>query len=536
MYDRAQRGERKDTRVIQVLLIEDSPGDARLIREMLAEPDRFSLKHSGTLSEGLAALRKNTYDVILLDVGLPDSHELDSISEIKKAAPAASVIMLTGLDDERSAISSLQLGAQDYLVKGQIDNNLLIRSIRYAVERKQIEEELRKHREELMVLVEERTMELQKSNVALLQEIAERKKVNELLENIFSNVHVLIAYMDTDFNFIRVNNKYAEADEREPAFFIGRNHFDLYPDKENEAIFRKVAETGTPFFVRAKPFRYPEHPERGTSFWDWSLVPIKDAGGNVTGLVLSLINVTENITLYSELMRSEHLASVGRLAAGVAHEVNNPINGIINYAEMLLGKFEAGSKEHDIANRILKESDRIAGIVSSLLSFAREHHEEKKPVHISDILSDSLALTETQMKKDGVRLELDIPPSLPAVIAQPQHIEQVFLNIIQNARYALNRKYPSAHRDKVLEIAARTETVDSTPFVRITFHDQGTGIPEEIKNRIMDPFFTTKQESGGAGLGLSISHGIISEHGGKIDIKSCEGKFTQVIIDLPVQG
>lgn len=526
-----------DTKKIQILLIEDNPGDVRLIREMLkdAAPLHCSLVHFGNFSEGLASLTKNIYDIILLDIGLPDSSELDSISEIKKASPATPIIMLTGLDDEQSAISSLHLGAQDYLVKGQTDSNLLARSIRYAIERNQIEKELKRHREELMILVEEQTAELQKSNMALLLEIAERKKINELLENVFSNVHVLIAYMDTDFNFIKVNKKYAESDGREPAFFHGKNHFSLYPNKENEAIFRRVVETGTPYFVRSKPFRYPEHPERETSFWDWSLKPVKDADGKVSGLVLSLIDVTENITLYSELMRSEHLASVGKLAAGVAHEVNNPINGIINYAEILLGRCDPGSKEHDIAQRILKESDRISGIASGLLSFARGSCEEKKAVHISEILSDSLSLAKAQMEKSGIKIALWLPPDLPPVVAQYQHIEQVFLNLINNACYALNKKYPGDHKDKLLDIRAEPAKVDKKPFMRITFHDHGIGISDGIKNRVMDPFFTTKHGSEGTGLGLSISHGIISDHGGKITIESSEGKFTKVIIDLPLK-
>ena len=521
---------------IHILLIEDNPGDARLIEEMLAEAasTQFSLKHSASLSEGLVSLSENTHNVILLDLGLPDGNGLDSVNEITKVAPMIPVVMLTGLDDEKTAVSALQFGVQDYLVKGRIDSDLLARSIRYAIERKQIEEELRRHREELMTLVEERTAELQKSNMALLMEIAERKKVNELLENIFSNVHVLIAYMDTDFNFIRVNNKYAEADEQEPEFFIGRNHFDLYPDKENEAIFRKVAETGTPFLVRAKPFRYPNHPERGTSFWDWSLVPVND-GGNVTGLVLSLINVTENITLYSELMRSEHLASVGKLAAGVAHEINNPINGIINYAQLLLNRFNKKKKEHDIAARIIKESDRIAGIVRSLLSFARVNKEGKKPVHVTEILSDSLLLSETQLKKNGVKIEVHIDKNLPLIIAHPQHIEQVFLNLISNACYALNLRYPAKHEDKLIRISAEAATIHHRPHVRVTFYDQGIGIPSEIKNKIFDPFFTTKSGREGTGLGLSISHGIIMDHEGGINIDSVENKFTRIVIDLPAQ-
>ena len=114
---------------------------------------------------------------------------------------------------------------------------------------------------------------------------AELTKANELLERIFSSIHVMIAYMDKDFDFIQVNRAYAEADERDPVFFVGKNHFALYPNEENEAIFRQVVETGQPYYTFDKPFEYPEHPERGVTYWDWSLQAVKEADGKVSGVV-----------------------------------------------------------------------------------------------------------------------------------------------------------------------------------------------------------------------------------------------------------
>ncbi|MGD2253974.1 MAG: PAS domain-containing protein, partial [Anaerolineales bacterium] len=132
-----------------------------------------------------------------------------------------------------------------------------------------------------------------------------KREINEGLERMLDHTHVLVAYLDPDFNFLKVNRAYAEADEREPDFFPGKNHFDLYPNEENLAIFQNVVQTGEAYFTEARPFEYAEHPERGVSYWDWSLIPIKDDGGKVTGLVLTLENVTEKKKAELALRASE---------------------------------------------------------------------------------------------------------------------------------------------------------------------------------------------------------------------------------------
>jgi len=157
--------------------------------------------------------------------------------------------------------------------------------------------------------------ELEKRVKELEKEGAERKgteeavrDTNELLEKIFSTTHLLIAYMDTDFNFLCVNHAYAAADGREPEFFVGKNHFDLYPYEDNESIFSRVVEKGEPYTVYANPFEYTEHPERGVTYWDWTLQPVKDASGKVQGLVLCLLDVTERIKAEMELRKHrDHL-------------------------------------------------------------------------------------------------------------------------------------------------------------------------------------------------------------------------------------
>lgn len=166
--------------------------------------------------------------------------------------------------------------------------------------------------------------------IAVNEDITERKRKEsellnskELLERVFSSVDLHIAYMDRDFNFIRVNRAYAEADGRPPEFFAGKNHFELYPNPENEAIFKKVVETGEPYYVYGKPFSYPEHPEKGVTWWDWSLQPVKEQNGIVSGLILSLVNVTEHKRAEEELKK--HRERLGELVDESTAELKQEI-------------------------------------------------------------------------------------------------------------------------------------------------------------------------------------------------------------------
>ncbi|MCK5505650.1 MAG: response regulator [Thermodesulfovibrionia bacterium] len=237
----------------------------------------------------------------------------------------------------------------------------------------------------------------------------------------------------------------------------------------------------------------------------------------------------------AEAARASHLAALGELAAGVAHEINNPVNGIINYAQLLINKSKPDSEEQDVACRIIKESERIANIVMKLLSFARDSKEERHSVNIDEIISTSLALTGTQLSKDGINLKVNIQKKLPRIIAQPQQIVQVFLNVISNSRYAFCQEHKGTNEDKIIRITAKEIAVDDSRYIQIIFHDNGSGIPAGIMDKIINPFFTTKPDGVGTGLGLSISHGIINNHGGKITVESLEGEFTEVVVELPVE-
>lgn len=271
----------------------------------------------------------------------------------------------------------------------------------------------------------------------------------------------------------------------------------------------------------------------GESVLDIRAFPIKE-NKDVISVLLLVCDVTVKMAIQADAQYACHLLSLGELAASVAHEINNPVNGIINYGQILVNECGPESMERDLGRRILKEGERIGRLVKSLLSYAHERRKEKRATQVAAILEETLALTQAQIRKDGIQLVLDFPESLPEVTANLQQVQQGFINIISNARYALNEKYPGWHKDKCLAISGESVMVEGCPFVRVAFLDQGGGISAEKLSFLTKPFFSTKPFGKGTGLGLSITQKIIDDHEGHLRFESVEGEFTRVIIDLPV--
>lgn len=359
------------------------------------------------------------------------------------------------------------------------------------------------------------------------------------LKTIFENFPVGIVYLDDTFRIISSNKFFNDFTGFGDEELTGKICYEVVGEYAADPK-KQGAEKICSFCKKNEctSLKKPVTMERPIvdKFIRVTTIPELDEKGNICRFMEIIEDITARKQAEAEAVRASHLAALGELAAGVAHEINNPINGIINYTQILLNKSTEGEREHDIARRIIKEGDRIANIVRNLLSFARDNKGERVPANIADIISETLGLTDIQLRKDGIILRLNIPKSLPAVFVQPQQIEQVFLNIISNARYALNHKYEGTHEDKILEILVQEVTDLPRPHLQVIFHDRGTGIHPDIMDKIMNPFFSTKPGGIGTGLGLSISHGIISDHGGRLVIDSVEGKFTKVTVELPVRN
>ena len=265
-----------------------------------------------------------------------------------------------------------------------------------------------------------------------------------------------------------------------------------------------------------------------------SFTPLSTEGEKI--MIMSLRDLSlrrkleaEREEMQRQLYQSSKMASIGELSAGVAHEINNPLNGIINFAQLLKDEERPLSEfEQQMIDGIIDEGERIAKIVRGLLTFARTDAHQLGHVHFADSIKTSIALFGRQFEKDDITVEIDLQPDLPFVRADGSRLRQVVVNMISNAYHALKAKPDNPLERKVFRITARKAGKN----VRVEFYDNGVGIKREDLSKVFDPFFTTRRETGGTGLGLSVSFGIIRDFGGSISVESEFGKFTRFTIEL----
>jgi signal transduction histidine kinase len=236
-------------------------------------------------------------------------------------------------------------------------------------------------------------------------------------------------------------------------------------------------------------------------------------------------DITERKKMEERLIETDRLASIGELAAGIAHELNNPLTSVIGFSQLLMEKDVADDVREDI-KVIYGEAQRTAQVVKGLLTFARKHAPVKQLVNINSIIEKVLELRAYQQRLSNIQVNTRFAPDLPEIMADYFQLQQVFLNIIINAEHFMIE----AHNRGTLTIT--TERIRD--IIRASFADDGPGISKETLGHLFDPFFTTKEVGKGTGLGLSICHGIITEHGGRIYAKSKSSKGATFVVELPI--
>jgi PAS domain S-box-containing protein len=388
----------------------------------------------------------------------------------------------------------------------------------------------------LLRLVNHQQRELQESE----------KRYRALFEHASDAIGVVTA---ADHLLVDINKKFSTILGYDQSYLIGKHVCELFEDYRgglaSPASLEQVACEPSPGSELDMPAWMQGRQLTIRTAAGVALVVAVSGSAISTGkeklFILIIRDLTEHLMIERErqemqrqLFQTSKLASIGELSAGVAHEINNPLNAMINFAQLLQDDGVArDDTEQQMLSGIIDEGSRIAKIVRDLLTFARQDPHTPAQVAISDVVQSSVSLFGHQLEKDNIRVEVDIRPATLPVRADASRLRQVMVNIISNAHHALKA---SAADKKLLRILANNIERGAQPVVRVEFYDNGSGIRPEHLDKVFDPFFTTRRDSGGTGLGLSLSFGIIHDYGGEIRVESERGSFTRFIVELPADA
>ncbi|MBF0445102.1 MAG: response regulator [Magnetococcales bacterium] len=361
-------------------------------------------------------------------------------------------------------------------------------------------------------------------------------ETKNLLERIFSNLHTSIVYLDSQFNFIRVNERYAKDCGHPVEFFTGKNHFDLYPHKENQAIFQRVVDTGEPFSILAKPFEFPDHPEWGVTYWDWTLTPLKKKDGTVETLVFHLMDVTDQKQIEIALRMSKEQAVAANQAkseflAVMSHEIRTPLNAVLGMADVLMetNLDVEQSRYMEVLNRA---GENMLYLIEDILDLTQIEYGlislEKQSVDLPGLVRTAIEIQAQNAERKGLILNYRINPEVPDLInSDPKQIRQILLNLLGNAV-----KFTDQGN---VDLAVSQPDHQTLLF---SISDTGIGIPKEKQELIFEPFSladaSTTRRHGGAGLGLSLCKRLADAMGGRIWVESELGIGSTFHFSIPL--
>ncbi|NLI82874.1 MAG: PAS domain-containing protein [Deltaproteobacteria bacterium] len=331
----------------------------------------------------------------------------------------------------------------------------------------------------------------------------------QILRNIFDVTPDMLSLQDPMLRYRAVNRAFTQFFDIEEGGVPGKTELDILPREMAAAEHEEnlmVLEKGRPLDVERKFRGVP-----GERWFHLLKRPVTNPGGDVIGLLCSARDITEFKTLQERMVQSQKMESLGQLAAGVAHELNTPLGIILGYTQLLLRDFEPGSDEHDTLQIMEKHCRICKRIVTDLLRFSRNTETDKRPLDLNDLLDQVLKVVEHTFKMERIVLERSLEEGLPPICADGEKLQQVFLNLLNNAYDAIGSEG---------KITLTTRYEPSSGEVVLSVKDTGSGIPEGIRHRIFDPFFTTKGVGKGTGLGLAVTFGIVKDHGGSIEMES----------------
>ncbi|PON13803.1 hypothetical protein C2W62_32420 [Candidatus Entotheonella serta] len=494
---------------IRILIMEDDVGQARLAQRTLKGAGYdVEVAHDG--EAGLTMFQANDFDVLIVDHQMPEKDGIEVLHMLVAWDALSPTIMVTSNGDEAVAVEAMKLGAGDYIVK-DVDGNYLtllpavierlINQRRLVQEKQQAEIALHQTLQELEERVAARTIDLQHANEQMRAEIAERVRVEEALRQSEARNRSIV---ETAIDGIITIDEQGRIESFNPAAehifgyresdVIGKNVAMLMPSPDREqhdAYLRRYLQTGERKIIgigrEVVGLR-----QDGTTF------PMDLAVGEThvgdrrmfTGIVR---NITDRKQAAQEMQRADRLALVGQLASGLAHEIGTPLNVIAGNAELLRMDLQTHDVDTDILESIVRQTDRITGLMQQLLTFARAKTETMEPFSLHEPLSHALRLLEKRLAREGIATVVEVPESLPLLWGAADQVEQVFLNVLVNAWHAM----PDGG-----EIRIHAQPMDEAR-VQVIFRDTGVGMTADAIAKAFDPFFSTKGDKG-TGLGLAI--------------------------------
>ena len=493
-----------------VLLIEDNPGDARLIREIFASDPahKIALTHVDCMRDAEQELSRLTFDIVVLDLGLPDAQGLEAVQRAHAVAPGIPLVVLTGLDDESLGAEAMQEGAQDYLTKDQLDGGGFWRALRYAMERK-------------------------------TAELAQRRS-DESYRLLFDvNPHPMWVVDQESQVFLAVNDAAVRTYGYSREEFLGMTARDLRAPEDSGdfaahfALFEKgPAQLGAGGVIK--------HRKKSGE-----VIEVEIGGGPLMfhgrAAVLGLANdVTARTSLQAQLHQAQKLESLGLLAGGVAHDLNNLMGVVLGYGSLTLDRLEPASPLRRNVERMQKAAGQAVSIVQQLLAFSRKQIQQPRMLSLNAIVENVKELLQ-RLLGDHIQVSIETDPNLGTAKVDPGQFEQVIMNLALNARDAMPEGGRLRIRTANVELheADPKSGLDSPagPLVMLEVSDTGSGMDAKTQARIFEPFFTTKGPGKGTGLGLSTAYGIVKQSGGSISVHSEPGHGATFNIYLPrVEG
>ena len=362
-------------------------------------------------------------------------------------------------------------------------------------------------------------------NVQLLEDVLQHRR---LLEDTFNSLVDLVVVTDTGLRVVQTNNAFISRVGRAKHEIIDRPLAELVGGE----IVRWVEEPPPDGATGGKSRQFTD--DRLGGIFAATVTPLIDRDGQPVGRVLVARDITAQTQLEADrealrgrLQQSEKLASLGQFVAGIAHEMNNPLQGVLGHLELLIETSEAARPIRSTLRRIYQEGDRAAKIVRNLLVFTGSQRMSRQKLRMDRVLARALTSRAASLRRNHIEIRRHVGDDVPRVSGDPLLLQQALLNILINAEHAIAGAAESGRID------ASIDTVSGGATVRLTLQDSGPGIPAEVLPRIFDPFFTTKDVGKGTGLGLAITYGIVQEHGGAIHAENAPGGGARFVIELP---